>query len=141
MTISALVLMLAFPETPTGKWLHRILVEAPSQCLMEFSWAKLGRTLLLGGAFALIAFMGPEMMLLLAASGMDAAALLEVMLIIWLAAVSGGVTAAWRTARRIVTGVVRLVGRVSRNRSRAPRRRRQPQRKNDDQGEPGWALA
>jgi hypothetical protein len=142
-SISALVLMLAFPETPTGKWLHRTLVEGPAVFLTDFTWAKLGRTLLIVGAVALLALMGPEMMLLMAATGLDAAALLEVMLIVWLASVSGSVLGAWRTLMRFTASSIRLVRAAagSRNRARIPRRRKcRPQRKNEDE-HPGWAFA
>ena len=38
MAVTGLVLMLAFPETPTGKWLHRILIEPPARFLVDFTW-------------------------------------------------------------------------------------------------------
>ena len=144
MAVSALVLMLAFPETPTGKWLCGILVEAPARFLSEVTWAKLGRTLLVAGALMLLVFMGPEMWLLLAASGLDAAALVEVMLIVWFASLSGGIGGAWRRAARLLSGIGRAVVTVLArpNHSREPRRnsRRQP-RKAGDPDEPDWAFA
>lgn len=141
--ISTLALMLAFPKTPAGKWLHRILVEAPARFLLAFTWAKLGRTLLVAGAVTLIALM-PEMMLLMVASGLDAAALVEVMLIVWFASVSGGIAGAWRGAARLVSGIGQAVGtalaRFSRHRE--PRRNgRRQHRKAEDLDEPGWAFA
>lgn len=144
MAISALVLMLAFPETPTGKWLHRILVEAPARFFTDLTWVKLGRILLASGAVVLLASMGPEMLLLMAASGLDAAALVEVMLIVWAASVSGGVTGLARRAAQLFSGAARIVSTVLTRpaRSRAPRRNaRRPQSKDDDQAEPGWAFA
>lgn len=144
MTLSALVLMLAFPQTPTGKWLHRILVEAPARFFMDFTWAKLGRTLLVAGAITLMVLMGPEMLLLLAASGLDAAALVEVMFIVWFASVSGGINGAWRGAARLVSAIGRAASSVMArpNQPREPRRngRRRP-RKANDLDEPGWAFA
>ena len=144
MMLSALVLMLAFPQTPAGKWLHRILVEAPARFLLDFTWARFGSTLLIAGAVTLLVFMGPEMLLLLAASGLDAAALVEVMLIVWFASVSGGITGAWRRAAQLFSRIGRAVSAVLArpNHSREPRRngRRRP-RNADDLDEPGWAFA
>jgi hypothetical protein len=140
--ISALVLMLAFPETQTGKWIHRVVVEGPARFLMDFTWAKLGRTLLVAGAIALFALM-PEMTLLMAASGLDAAVLVEVMLIVWFASVSGGIHVAWRRAGRLLSGIARIASTVLArpNRARTPRRKSRPQGKKDDLDEPGWAFA
>jgi hypothetical protein len=144
MAISALALMLVFPETPTGKWLHRILAEAPARFLADFTWARFGRMLLIAGAAMLLASLGPEMLLLMAASGLDAAALVEVMLIVWAASVSGGFAAAGRRTMRLVSGIGRVVSAVFArpNQPRESRRngRRRP-RKTDDMDEPGWALA
>jgi hypothetical protein len=144
MAISALALMSAFPETPTGKWLHRMLAEAPARFLLDFTWAKFGRMLLIAGAAMLLASMGPEMLLLMAASGLDAAALVEVMLIVWAASVSGGITGVGRSLMRLVSGISRIASAVlpRPNRSRRPRRNggRRP-RKADDLDEPGWAFA
>jgi hypothetical protein len=142
--LPALVLMLAFPQTPAGKWLHRILVEAPARFLLEFTWAKFGRILLVAGAAMLLASMGPEMLLLMAASGLDAAALVEVMLIVWAASASGGMTAVGRRIMRLVSGISRIASTVlpRPNRSRQPRRNGgRRSRKADDLDEPGWAFA
>jgi hypothetical protein len=144
MAISALVLMLAFPETPTGKWLHRHLVEASVRFFMDLTWAKFGRMLLVAGAAMLLASMGPEMLLLMAASGLDAAALVEVMLIVWAASVSGGITGVGRRIMRLVSGISRISSAIlpRPNRSRQPRRNGgRRQRKADDLDEPGWAFA
>ena len=143
MTLSALALMLAFPQTPTGKWLHRILVEAPARFFMDFTWAKLVQLLI---SFAVVMFLisiGPEGVALLTAAGADAA-LLEVMLALWLASVSGGFVAAGRSVAHIAARSAQLVRAIfaPRNRQRASRPRKfRPQRKNDDQAEPGWAFA
>jgi hypothetical protein len=143
MMLSALVLMLAFPQTPAGKWLRRILVEAPARFLLDFTWAKFGRMLLVAGAAMLLASMGPEMLLLMAASGLDAAALVEVMLIVWAASVSGGITGVGRSLMRLVSGISRIASAVlpRPNRSRQPRRNGGRPRKADDLDEPGWAFA
>ena len=142
MAITVLALMLAFPETPTGKWLHRRLVEAPARFFSDFTWAKLGTMLLVAGALMLLAAMGPEMLLLMSVSGLDAAALVEVMLIVWAASVSGGIAGVYRRAVRLLSGAGRIVSAVfaRQSPSRQPRRRRRAQRKKDDQGEHGWAF-
>ena len=79
-------------------------------------------------------------MLLLGATGLDAAALIEVMFIVWLASVSGGFVALRRTAKRIIASVPRLATFGPRNRARAPRRRKL-QRKSDTKDEPDLAFA
>lgn len=143
MAISALVLMLAFPKTPTGKWLHRILVEAPARFFMTLTWAKAGQLLISLAVVMLLVSAGPEGFALMTAAGVDAA-LLEVMLAFWLASVSGTVAGAWRTGVRITANMLRRAGAAIRprnNRARSPRRRHRPQRKNDDKAEPGWAFA
>lgn len=143
MMLSALVLMLAFPQTPTGRWLHRSLVEAPARFFMDFTWTKLGQVLI---SFAVVMFLisiGPEGIALLTAAGADAA-LLEVMLAIWLASVSGNIAGALRIVARIAAKSARLVhaALAPRNRPRPPRSRRfRPQSRNDDQAEPDWAFA
>lgn len=143
MMLSALVLMLTFPQTPAGKWLHRILVEAPARFFMDFTWAKLGRVLI---SFAVVMFLvsiGPEGIVLLTAAGADAA-LLEVMLALWLVSVSSGFGASWRTMTGVAMKAARQVRAIvaPRNRRRSSRPKKlRPQRKNDDQAEPGWAFA
>jgi hypothetical protein len=143
MLVTALALMLAFPKTPAGKWLHRILVEAPSQFIAELSWAKVGTALLTGAAFILFALASPEILPVIFAVGMDAA-MVEMMIAVWLASVSGGFTGAWRATARGAATAARLVRSIlsPRNRQRSSRPKRlRPQRKTDDEGEPGWAFA
>jgi hypothetical protein len=143
MAVTALAFVLVFPETPTGKWLHRILVEAPARFLADFTWAKFGRMLLIAGAAILLASLGPEMLLLMAASGLDAAALVEVMLIVWAASVSGGFAGVGRRTMRLVSGIGRAVSAVFArpNQPRARRRNTRRPRKADELDEPGWAFA
>jgi hypothetical protein len=142
MAISALALMLAFPETPTGRWLSRHLVEAPARFFMDLTWAKAGQLLISLAIVMLLVSAGPEGFALMTAAGVDAA-MLEVMLAFWLASVSGTVAGAWRTGVRIAANMLRRAGAAirPRNRARSPRRRHRPQRKNDDKAEPGWAFA
>jgi hypothetical protein len=141
--LSALVLVLAFPKTPTGKWLRRILVEPPARFLRDFTWTNFGRALLIGAAVLLFALASPEMLAVLAAMGMDAA-MVELMIAVWFAAVSGSILGVWRTVTRIAAISARLVQAVltPRNRPRSTRPRKfRSQRKNDDQAEPDWAFA
>jgi hypothetical protein len=142
MTLSALVLMLAFPRTPTGKWLHRILVEAPARFFADLTWTKLGQLSISLAVVIFLAAAGPEGIALLTAAGVDAA-MLELILALWLASVSGSIVGAWRTATRFVANLVKQA-RASiapRNRARRPRcRKHRPQSKNDDP-EPGLAFA
>jgi len=143
MAISALVLMLAFSKTPTGKWLHRILVEAPARFLAKFSWGKLGSVLISLTVVMFLVSVGPEGIALLTAAGVDAA-MLEAILAVWLVSMSSGLGAVWRTVARITAKSAQLVraALMPRNRSREPRRRKyRLQRKNDDEAEPGWAFA
>ena len=142
--VTTLALMLAFPQTPTGKWLHRALVEAPARILSDMTWAKIGKMILVSGAIALFAFAGPEMLTLLAVTGLDAAALFELMFVVWFASVSGGIVGIRRTVARLAANVARLLRTISapRNRSRSSRPRKPgPRPKNDDEAEPGWAFA
>ena len=111
----------------------------------RFGLASTARTILLiAAALALLAFMGPEMMLLMTVSGLDAAALLEVMLIVWLASVSGGIADTWRRTLRLFSGISRIIRAVMArpNRSRDTRSNaRRLRRKADDLDEPGWVFA
>jgi hypothetical protein len=142
MAISALALMLAFAETPTAKWLHRHLVEAPARFFMDLTWTKFGQLLISLAIVMLLVSAGPEGFALMTAAGVDAA-MLEVMLAFWLASVSGTVAGAWRTGVRITANMLRRAGAAirPRNRARSPQRRHRPQRRNDDKPEPGWAFA
>jgi hypothetical protein len=79
----------------------------------------------------------------MAASGLDTAALIEVMLIVWAASVSGGIAGVGREMMRLVSGISRIASAVlpRPNRSRRPRRNSGRPRKADDLDEPGWAFA
>jgi hypothetical protein len=139
--LSALVIMLVFPQTPAGKWLLRHLAEAPARFFMDFTFAKLGQLLLSAAVVIFMVSLGPEGLALLAASGVDAA-LLEVMLALWLTSVSGNIAGVWRKAVRIAARSARFVRAViaprNRQRSSRPRTLRQ---KDDDKPEPGLAFA
>jgi ABC-type bacteriocin/lantibiotic exporter with double-glycine peptidase domain len=140
--VTALVVMLAFPRLPAARHLHRALVEPPARFLLEFSWAKLRKALLMtAAAIVLLAFMGPEGMML-SAIGLDATAIVEITIIVFMMAASSAIAAVWRTTRRVRARSVQLVRTISspKNQMRAPRRRRYRPRKDDDKVEPGWAL-
>jgi hypothetical protein len=141
--VVALVLMLAFPETPTGKWLHRILVEKSAEFLMDLTWAKVGALLISLAVVVFLISIGPEGVAVLTAAGADAA-LLEVMLSLWLASTFANVAGAWRSAKRLAAKPADLVRSVlaKRSRARLPRSKRfRSRRKADDKDEPGWAFA
>jgi hypothetical protein len=123
---TAVVLMLAFPCTPTGRAIHRCLVVAPARFLLDLTWTRLGQIALSAAAFGLMLFMAPEMLMALAAMGADAT-LLEFLILAWLASVSGRLAAAWRSLRRVCATMGRLGARfrTRANRSRSPRPRRQ----------------
>jgi hypothetical protein len=143
MTISALALMLAFPATPTGKWLHRHLVEGPARFCRDFTRAKLGPVLISLAVVMFLVAAGPEGIALLTAAGVDAA-MLELILALWLASVSGDIVGACRTTARFVANLVKQARAhiAPRARAREPRRRKyRRERKNDDEAEPNWAVA
>jgi hypothetical protein len=141
---TALVLTLAFPKTPTGRAIHRALVEVPALWLQTVTWAKLGKVVLLAVVFGIILSMGPEMLAILATMGGDAAAV-ELMIALWAAAVSGSLFAGRHVITRVVRPLLRgalAVMRPSRRR-RAPRRQRRPRSKGgkSDPSSPEWAFA
>lgn len=142
--VTAMAVMLAFPRTPSAKYLHRVLVELPARYLFDMSWKRAGLSLLLTLAFVAFALMGPEMMMMFAAMGADAAAV-ELMIIVWAASVSGGFAGAWRTAARIGNGLARLAKRSQSRpgRPRPPRSRpkSRPKGSKDDADGPEWAFA
>jgi hypothetical protein len=144
MLVTALALMLAFPKTPTARAIHRALVEAPAEFLLDLTWARVGQLALSGAALVLMMLMGPQMLMLMATMGLDAA-FLEILILMWLASVSGSLAAAWRSVRRTAARALRVARRPlsPRRRSRAPGRRRKPrpQGRKDDADGPGWAFA
>jgi hypothetical protein len=142
--VTALALMLAFPKTPTARAIHRALVEAPAEFLLDLTWARVGQLALSGAALVLMMLMGPQMLMLMATMGLDAA-FLEILILMWLASVSGSLAAAWRSVRRTAARALRVARRPlsPRRRPRAPGRRRKPrpQGRKDDADGPGWAFA
>lgn len=141
--IASIALMLLFPRTPAAKAIRRVLVEKPARFLTDFAWAKAGRLALSIVAVGAMMMM-PEMAMLTASLGADAA-ILEVMIIVWVASASGGVASAWRSMRQAGVCARRIAMRMGRaaGRPRAPRHRRSrpPHGRKDDVDRPEWAFA
>jgi hypothetical protein len=141
--IASIALVLLFPQTPAAKAIRRVLVEEPARFLSDFTWAKVGRM-----ALSIIAvgatLMMPEMAMLMASLGADAA-ILEVMIIVWVASASGGVASAWRSIRQAGACARRIAMRMGQaaGRPRAPRHRRSrpPHGRKDDVDGPEWTFA
>lgn len=135
-------LMLAFPGTPTGRWLHAELVERPVLWLdrqTALGLAK-GAVLFIAG---LILFLGmPEMMVVLMAVGEPALAI-EAGLALYAAAAVGAFRGlrerAIRIALRPLT-VVRLVMSLAARAPRRPRRRPGAGKRGEDP-EPAFGFA
>ncbi len=141
---AAIVLMLAFPATPTGRALHRWLVEAPARFFLDMTWKKFGRCALLGLALPLLVMAGPETFALFIVLGGDAAAI-ELMIAVAALSMSGGLVAIWRNLRDAPVSLaqrVRRIGLSNRSRQRRKRKDHRPGRgrQNDDSG-PGLAFA
>jgi hypothetical protein len=141
--IASVALMVLFPRTPAAQAIRRVLVEDPAGFLMDLTWTKAGRLALSIIAVALMLMM-PEMAMLMASMGADAA-ILEVMMIVWVASVSGGFASGWRSIRRSGAYVRRIATRtghaINRPRARRHRRSKPPQGRNDDAGGLKWAGA
>jgi hypothetical protein len=143
MLVTALALMLAFPKTPTARAVHRVLVETPAEALFDMTWKKATLNAVVVLAFVVFALMGPEMMMMFAAMGADAAAV-ELMIIVFAASAMGGLGSAWRVVTRVGVGLSRIVTRISSRSGRARAARRpksRPHGRKDDASGPDWAFA
>ena len=141
--VVATAIMLAFPRTPAARALHRELVERASAFLLDFTWRKLGRVLLIALVLPVLVLAGPEMLAIFAILGGDAAAI-ELMIVVSAMSVSGGLAASWRQVRAAPVRLLRVARAIFRTggRSRAPRnqaRRRRPPK--DDSSLPELAYA
>lgn len=141
--VASIALMFRFPQTPAAKAIRRVLVEKPARFLTDFTWAKAGRLALSIIALGAILIMH-EMAMLMASLGADAA-ILEIMIFVWLASASGGVASAWRSIRQAGASARRIAMRMGRagRRPRAPRHRRSrpPHGRKDDVDGSEWAFA
>lgn len=142
--LSALLLMLFAPESRLGKAARETLVEAPARLLLDMTWAKAGRMALLAPVFVLLMLAGPEMIALLAMLGGDLAAL-ELLLAVWAASVSGGLSATFRNvaarASRLWRSVIRARQSFNQRGSHRARRGKQDRKPRKDEDEPVGAFA
>lgn len=142
--VAAIVLMAAFPETPTSKTIRRLLVEAPVAFLCGLQRMRLSKVALSFAALMLMVAMGPQMLLLMMSMGLDAA-FVEVLILLYAASAPRHLASAWRSFRAATTRVSRIVSRpfCRGNRQRPARHRRRkssPGRKDPSKG-PEWAFA
>ena len=141
--IVAMVILFAYPHTPAARALHRYLVERPAIFLLDFTWKKLAKALLVMLVVPLLMLAGPEMLAMLALLGGDAAGI-ELMIVVAAMSVSGGLNTLWRQVRAEPARLLRLVSQILRrgSRPRAPSRRTRRQRPPKDDSAPGgWAFA
>lgn len=119
-------------------------MEAPVRFVADLTWKKTGKLALSGAALALMMMMGPQMLATMFAIGVDAA-VLELVILGWIASASGQFANAWRSLKRLPSALVALARRLAirpgHARKPRPRRKSRPQgRKGDDAG-PEWAFA
>lgn len=156
---ASLVMMIVFPQAPASRWLHNLLVEPAARFVADFTWSKFAMALLVGAASVILMLLAPEIALALGA--LDAA-MLELLALATLTALSGDLASIWRTVRRVPRSLMQVAGRLARiGRARSPRQarkhragnhparkqqaqkqqaRKQQAPKADDEG-PIWALA
>jgi hypothetical protein len=112
--------------------------------MLDMTWAKVGRIVLLAPIFFMLMLAGPEMVALLAVLGGDIA-VVELLLAVWATSVSGGLTFAWRRTASAVRWVFGLILRSSRRRVDRPTARRprrpSPRKRPPDEDHPDWAFA
>lgn len=142
--LAALLVMQLAPESGLGKSARRILVETPARMLLDMTWKKAVRTVLLTVVFALLLLAGPEMIMMLFMTGGDLAAV-EMLLAVWAASVSGGLASVWRKVAAIarrMAGLRRAFLRREAGRETSRRLRRKDRQKPPrDEDAPGWAFA
>lgn len=141
--VAAVLAAKLFPDTPTGAWLHRLLVEAPARWCASL---RLRHVLFLVAAVGLAFSLGPvgssPEVLLLAA---DMSVYLDALLAVAAVAALMGSRAAWTAVRAALADVCgRTAAVFGRSRGRtAPRRRRSPVTSTGggDDPDPAWAVA
>lgn len=138
-----MVVMLAFPETPTARWLRALMVERP---VAWFSEIKRRDVILLFVMFVLTLAAGEFVAVFGAAElfalGANISLFIDAVLVTAAVTIATAAATAWRSTRALVSQV--LGGAVARIRVRTFRRSktrktRQPNSL-DDEG-PAWALA
>ena len=142
--LAALLVMQLAPHSDLGKEARRTLVEAPARLMLDLTWAKAGKAVLLSLICFALLLAGPEMIALLMMMGGDLAAV-ELVLAIWAASASGGLVAAWRKVAGVSGRASRLVKALLRlgtaKQTPRQRRRKRPPKPRKDEDEPGWAFA
>jgi hypothetical protein len=113
--------------------------------MYEMTWKKVGQLALSATALCLMMAMGPQMLLLMSTMGLDAA-FVEVLILVYLTSVSGGITSAWRSLRRAAARALRfafrpLPRRHPRQRQPGRRRKSSPRGGKDDKSGPEWVFA
>ena len=142
--LAALFVMLVAPGSRIGRSVRETLVDAPARFLLDMTWAKAGRIVLLAPVLVVLMIAGPEVVAILAMMGGDLAAV-ELLLALSAASISGGLGAMWRKFARGVARLAQFVRNLT-DRAfvrRAPRRRRRKRARKpkNDGDEPSWAYA
>jgi hypothetical protein len=141
--LAALLVMQLAPDSSLGRSARHTLVEAPARLLLDMTWRRAGKTLVLAIAFALLLLAGPETIMMLTVAGGDLAAM-ELLLAVWAASVSGGLAVARRKAAAMPGRMARLTRAILRRgsgRETSRRRRRKGLRMpRKDEDAPGCAF-
>ncbi|MFT3725513.1 MAG: hypothetical protein QM773_18240 [Hyphomonadaceae bacterium] len=142
--VTAMLFLLAFPQAPAVRALHRSLVEAPVRFLGEMTWRRARTYALVLPVIVVLLLLGPELMTVIILTGGDAAAI-ELLLVVWALSVSGAVASLHRQTARLASSVLRIIRKPARVRGqmRARRARRKTSQKGrkDDGPAPDWAFA
>ena len=102
--LTALLVMLLAPGSQLETAVRESLVEAPARFLLDMTWAKVGRIVLLAPVFVVLMVAGPEVVAMMVLMGGDLAAV-ELLLALSAASLSGSLGAMWRS---FAGGVTRL---------------------------------
>lgn len=141
---TTLVIILAFPKTPTARLLHWSLVENPIRFMHELTWKKIGQIAISTAALFFMMAIGPQMLALMLTMGLDAA-FVEVLILMYAASASDRIASALRSipgaAVKALMFVPNLFLRRSRRREAGRPRRPQPRAGKDDKSGPQWSFA
>jgi hypothetical protein len=142
--IGVMGVMTLFPETASARWLRRVLVDKPADWISRLTPTKIAVALLLLPAFLVLMTSAPELLPLMATVG-DAALFVEMLLMLWLASVAGGLRDTWKRIVSFAAAVARLARFATPGRRGARRKRsaKRPSKPSDPADEPGaaWAFA